>query len=209
MEISKIWIIGDLKMVKGKGKPWEAVSWSPEGLPVFEEPQEMEQNKNIKPWMLQSSSMLMPKTSNKEIKEFSSYLPQPNKVDFNKVFDKLIQAESRGRHRDSSGKLTTSPVGAKGITQVMRKTGQDPGYGVAPLKDQSEAEYIRFGRDYLQAMLKEFNGDYPKALAAYNAGPGNVKKAIRKAKNSGGNWTDYLPKKSETIPYIKKILGSL
>jgi hypothetical protein len=123
---------------------------------------------------------------------------------FETVFANLIQAESRGQHTDKEGKLTTSPVGAKGITQVMKKTGVDPGYGVTPLKDDSEGEYLRFGREYLQALVKEFDGDYRKAVAAYNAGPGNIKRAIAKGKDK---WEDHLPKPSETKPYMKKILG--
>lgn len=129
--------------------------------------------------------------------------PQQDKK-FETVFANLIQAESRGKHTDKDGKLTTSPVGAKGITQVMKKTGVDPGYGVTPLKDDSEGEYLRFGREYLQALVKEFDGDYRKAVAAYNAGPGNIKRAIAKGKDK---WEDHLPKPSETKPYMKKILG--
>lgn len=127
-------------------------------------------------------------------------------MQFNTVFENLIQAESRGKHF-TGGSLTTSPVGAKGITQVMPKTGQDPGYGVTPLQDNTEEEYRRFGKDYLNAMVKEFGGDFRKAVAAYNAGPGNIKKAVRKAEEKGGDWVQYLPKKSETIPYMKRILG--
>lgn len=133
--------------------------------------------------------------------------PQDYDSKFETVFQKLIQAESRGRHRDSTGGLTTSHKGARGITQVMRKTGIDPGYGVTPLQDESEEEFIRFGREYLQAMLNEFDGDYEKALAAYNAGPGNVKKAVARAEEKGGNWMKFLPKQTETVPYVKKILG--
>ncbi len=136
--------------------------------------------------------------------EASKALPKPSGDKFDVVFASLVKAESRGQHTDAKGNLTTSGVGAKGITQVMRKTGEDPGYGVAPLKDQSEGEHIRFGKDYLKAMLNEFDNDYEKALAAYNAGVGSVKKAITKG---GEKWKDHLPKKSETLPYIDKILG--
>lgn len=127
-------------------------------------------------------------------------------LDFDTVLGNLIQAESRGRHTDKKGNLTTSPVGARGITQVMRKTGEDPGYGVAPLKDESENEYVRFGRDYLKAMLKEFGGDYRKALAAYNYGPGAVRKAISASNRSGGDWLSHTP--SETRSYVAKVLGT-
>lgn len=123
---------------------------------------------------------------------------------FEGTFTKLMQQESGTRHTDSKGNLITSPVGAQGITQVMPKTGASPGFGVTPIQDNSEKEYIRFGKDYLRAMLKEFNGDYPKALAAYNAGAGNVKEAIRKG---GENWMQHLPKPSETIPYVNNIIN--
>lgn len=123
---------------------------------------------------------------------------------FEQVFSKLINAESRGKHIDASGKLTTSSAGAQGITQLMPETAKAPGFGIKPVQDQSEGEYLRVGRQYLQALVKEFDGDYRKAVAAYNAGIGNVKKAITKG---GENWEQFLPKKSETLPYLNKILG--
>ena len=140
--------------------------------------------------------------------------PRPQKVTeapekapvnkFESIFANLIQAESRGRHTDASGNLTTSPVGAQGVTQVMPKTAKDPGYGVAPIKDNSEGEYKRFGREYLTAMLKEFGGDYNKALAAYNHGPGGVRKAIMKAAKAGhDDWLSLTPR--ETRNYVAKI----
>lgn len=88
-------------------------------------------------------------------------------------FDTLASAvewrESRGNPN------AVSPKGARGSMQTMPGTLRDPGYGVRPAKDGSHAEMKRVGRDYLKAMLKEFGGDYVLALAAYNAGPGNVK----------------------------------
>lgn len=123
---------------------------------------------------------------------------------FEQVFNKLIKQESGGKHEDARGYLIASGKGAKGITQVMADTGISPGYGVEPIKNKSKEEYLRFGKDYLKAMLNKFGGDYEKALAAYNAGPGNVDKAIKKG---GTNWKDHLPKKSETLPYIKNIMS--
>lgn len=123
---------------------------------------------------------------------------------FEQVFEKLIQAESRGKHMDESGKLTTSPAGAQGITQLMPATAKKPGFGIEPVKDTSESEYKRVGKEYLQALVGEFGGDFEKAVAAYNAGPANVKKAVEKG---GDKWKDFLPKKSETIPYLERVLG--
>jgi hypothetical protein len=116
-----------------------------------------------------------------------------------KVFGALITKESDGVHI-KDGKLLTSDAGALGITQVMPATGTDPGYGVAPLKNQSKEEYIRFGRDYLTAMYKEFNGDASKALAAYNAGPGTVKDAVAAF---GNDWLSKMP--LETQGYVAKL----
>lgn len=92
--------------------------------------------------------------------------------------DALLQAvyqqESGNRHRNADGSLVTSPKGAQGVGQIMPPTGKDPGFGVKPLQDDSEQENRRFTGDYLGAMLKRYNGNQILALAAYNAGPGQV-----------------------------------
>lgn len=85
-----------------------------------------------------------------------------------KLLPYLINQESGGDNG------AVSPKGARGLTQVMPATGTDPGYGVKPLQNQSPEEFKRFGNDYLKAMLDKYDGDVPKALAAYNAGPGTV-----------------------------------
>ena len=118
------------------------------------------------------------------------------------VFQSLIKTESGGVHAKADGSLLTSPKGAKGVTQVMRKTGTDPGFGVEPLKDQSREEYIRFGKDLLTAYTNEYDGDIAKGLAAYNTGPGNLNKIIKK---HGDKWRENLP--TETRNYLNKIIG--
>ncbi len=116
------------------------------------------------------------------------------------LFEALIQQESGGRHHANGG-LLRSHKGAQGITQVMPATGRDPGYGVKPLANDSREEYLRFGRDYLDAMIKEFDGDTQKALAAYNAGPGAVHKAVGA---HGDNWLSAMP--GETQAYVPSIM---
>lgn len=123
----------------------------------------------------------------------------PNEID--SIMDRLIQAESTNRHTDEGG-LLTSPAGAKGVTQVMPHTGKNPGYGVSPLKNSTKEEYVRFAKDYLTAMKEKF-GDMDKALAAYNAGPAKVTRAIIRAERKGKDWKTFLPK--ETQEYIKKV----
>lgn len=125
---------------------------------------------------------------------------------FETIFSNLKVAESGGRHLNAKGDLTTSKAGAQGITQVMPKTQANPGYGVTPMREKTQAEFERVGRDYLKAMYREYGGDWEKTLAAYNAGPGNLNRAISKAEAQGGHWKDFLPKPEETLPYIDKIL---
>lgn len=186
--------------VGDKGSPWEMFK---RASPV-QEVAEVSSTKAKNPWdMFRESRVgfIAEKAAKKVQKAHKD-------IGFERVFSGLIQAESGGRHYDESGGLITSPVGARGITQIMPETAKAPGYGVTPLRDDSEEEYLRFGRDYLQAMVNRFDGDYRKAIASYNAGAGNVDKAVREANRKGGDWVDYLPKKSETIPYMDKVLGT-
>ena len=112
------------------------------------------------------------------------------------LVDTVQHLESRGNRYGKDGQLLTSPKGAQGEMQVMPGTSGDPGFGVAPAKDKSPEELARVGRDYIAAMQKRY-GDDAQALAAYNAGPGAVDKAI---KAKGGAWLSVLPK--ETRDYV-------
>jgi len=80
-------------------------------------------------------------------------------------------------------------------------TTKDPGYGVKPARDDSPDERARVGRDYLAAMVKRY-GDEKTALVAYNWGPGNTDRWLKK----GGDFSR-LPK--ETQNYVAKVTGSL
>jgi hypothetical protein len=94
-------------------------------------------------------------------------------MDIERLLDALRWQESGGNAN------AVSPKGAIGPYQIMPKTGGDPGFGVRGInKDMmtNEAESRRFAKDYLNAMLFRYDGDVDKALAAYNAGPGNVDK---------------------------------
>ena len=111
------------------------------------------------------------------------------------IDDNLLNALIK---QESGGNINAvSPKGARGLTQIMPSTGKNPGYGVKPLQNDSEGEQLRFTRDYMGALLKENKGDLNKALAAYNAGQGNVNKY-------GG-----VPPFKETQNYVKNILNTL
>lgn len=105
--------------------------------------------------------------------------------------------ESGGHRYAPDGSLLKSPAGAQGEMQVMSKTATDPGFGVKPAADNSPEELARVGHDYLDAMYRRYNGDQAKALAAYNAGPGSVDKAVAAHPD---NWLAHLP--TETRNYV-------
>ena len=78
----------------------------------------------------------------------------------------------------------TSGAGAKGIMQLMDRTAKD--LGVTNSYDAEEN--IMGGAKYLSQLLKKYDGDRNKALAAYNAGTGNV------ARNGAKTYSKYYNK---------------
>lgn len=87
----------------------------------------------------------------------------------------------------------------RGIAQFTPQTAKD--YGLDDPTDPESSVDAQFR--LMKDLLDRYDWDYEKALAGYNAGPGNVDKAI---KRGGDNWKDYLPRKDITVPYIDKIL---
>jgi len=132
-----------------------------------------------------------------------SLAPDLAPTDFGRMVNITLQAESGGKRYGPDGKLLTSPAGARGEMQVLDGTNKDPGFGVKPAKDNSPEERARVGRDYLQAMLKRYDGDPAMAWAAYNAGPGRLDEALMRAKASptpGASWLTFMP--NETQAYV-------
>lgn len=114
----------------------------------------------------------------------------------------VMQAESQGKRYDKEGRLLTSSAGAMGEMQVMPKTVRDPGFGVRPAKDNSPNELARVGRDYAAVMLRRYNNNPTAAAVAYNWGPGNADKWVKRGADFSA-----LPK--ETQNYVTRITGQM
>jgi hypothetical protein len=96
----------------------------------------------------------------------------------------VVEAESRFRPE------AVSPKGALGLMQVTPDTGAL--YGVSDLLDP--VVNLDVGTRYVRDLLEVYDGDLELALAAYNAGPGNVKRF-------GG-----VPPFAETRGYVERVL---
>jgi membrane-bound lytic murein transglycosylase D len=103
-----------------------------------------------------------------------------------------------------------SRVGATGLWQFMFSTGKQYGLEVSSYVDE-RCEPLRStnaAAEYLSDLYQIF-GDWDLALAAYNSGPGNVTKAIRRSGGYQNYWNirAFLP--SETAGYLPAFLATI
>ena len=101
-----------------------------------------------------------------------------------------------------------SPAGAKGLWQFMYGTGKMYGLQSSSFLDERYDPYKASdsASRYLRDLYKIY-GDWFLVLAAYNSGPGNVNKAIRRAGGVKDYWAiwDYLP--AETRGYVPAFIA--
>jgi soluble lytic murein transglycosylase len=117
----------------------------------------------------------------------------------------VIRVESRFRPQALSGK------GARGLMQVMPDTGNwiagEMGIGkLDPEMLYDPVTNLNVGTWYLAFLLREYRGDPVLALAAYNAGRGNVSKWIEEQRWSGDEGDIESIPFPETREYVKNVL---
>lgn len=103
-----------------------------------------------------------------------------------------------------------SRVGAVGLWQFMTGTAKEHDLRINSIVDERKdvRKSTEAAVEYLSRLHKKY-GDWTLALAAYNCGPGNINKAIRKAGGKKNFWEirQYLPK--ETRRYIPKLIATM
>ncbi|UXC91421.1 lytic transglycosylase domain-containing protein [Sphingobium sp. RSMS] len=119
------------------------------------------------------------------------------------------------RQESQFDKKIVSRAGARGLMQLMPGTAREQAgklgvsYNARSLDDPSYN--IMLGSSYFQRMLRYYSGSYPLAVAAYNAGPGNVNRWIRAngdPRKPGADilhWIEQIPI-YETKNYVQRVL---
>jgi soluble lytic murein transglycosylase-like protein len=96
----------------------------------------------------------------------------------------LVKTESTFKER------AVSPVGARGLTQVMPRTAawMVPGTTANDLFDRHTN--LRLGFKYLDKMIDKYKGNVRLALLAYNRGPGTVDRVLKQGGNPDNGYAD-------------------
>ena len=137
-------------------------------------------------------------------------VPVPDEARSNST---MVHAISR--QESQFDRAAVSHAGARGMMQLMPGTAREQAgkmglnYDLGGLTTNTQYN-IRLGNDYFQRMMSYFGGSYPLAVAAYNAGPGNVNKWLRANGDprSGVDiltWIEAIPL-TETRGYVQRVL---
>ena len=148
---------------------------------------------------------------------FKYSYPVPDIIqDDSETYLSLIYAIIRQESEFYSG--ARSGAGALGLMQVMPKTAKYLAKKLGLIYDKErmfrdELYNVRLGTQYVRELLRLFQGSTVLSVAAYNAGPGSVKKWIKSYGDPRGKgidplvWIEMIPY-SETRNYVSRVLGN-
>ena len=137
----------------------------------------------------------------------------------NKVMPKPEVILAIIRQESEFDKKANSWAGARGMMQLMKYTAKIVAkqarlpYSISNLTQDPEYN-IKLGSYYFNSLIEDYNGVYPFAIAAYNAGPNRVKTWRRvngdptKGELSYVNWIELIRFK-ETRNYVQRVLENI
>ncbi|WP_390477404.1 lytic transglycosylase domain-containing protein [Altererythrobacter sp. MTPC7] len=109
-----------------------------------------------------------------------------------------------------------SHAGARGLMQLMPGTAREQAgmLGMSYRQDDlinSPSYNVQLGNAYFARMMSYYDGSYPLAIAAYNAGPGNVNKWLRAngdPRNGSVDWLTWIERIPifETKNYVQRVI---
>jgi soluble lytic murein transglycosylase len=124
-------------------------------------------------------------------------------------------AHGIARQESSYDPYAISHAGARGMMQLMTGTAREQagklGVGFDSYKLISDPDYnVMLGSAYFARMLNNWDGSVPLAVAAYNAGSGNVRKWINRYGDPRSNvdmlkWIEAIPY-GETRAYVQRVI---
>ena len=136
-------------------------------------------------------------------------IPTPEGTDWT-----MVHAISRQESQFAQNAV--SHAGARGLMQLMPGTAREQAGRVGLAFDagalMSEPGYnLKIGDSFFGRMMSYYGGSYPLAVAAYNAGPGNVNKWLRAngdPRTGSIDWIDWLERIPipETRNYVQRVL---
>ena len=118
-------------------------------------------------------------------------------VDENLIYS-IIKQESLFKNSDVSG------ASAYGLMQIILPTARMFKKDVTKEELLIEEINIDIGVQYIQYLMKRYSGDIKKTAAAYNAGPGNLKKWVSGDGSLDVDNIEY----SETKKYVKRVFNN-
>jgi soluble lytic murein transglycosylase len=124
----------------------------------------------------------------------------------NAIPESLVYAIMRSESNFSPAVL--SPVGAVGLMQIMPATAETISKGSSARLTTPDLN-IRLGAKYLRDLLNTYGRNIPLAAAAYNAGPGNVKRwRSGFGEMPQDEFIENIPFR-ETREYVKKVIAAM
>ncbi len=106
--------------------------------------------------------------------------------------------------------VARSRVGANGLWQFMYGTGKQMGLEVNTFVDERRdpVKASDAAVRYLKSLYNTY-GDWHLAIAAYNCGPGNVNRAIRRSGGKRNYWDIYYRLPRETRGYVPAFIAAM